>query len=166
MILAVFATAALAGEPLDGSIGLSADLVARQGSSRHDVAGALQAWGGYAAGQWGLLAEIGAGPSVDRTTLYRYSGWKFGGDLLVEGILAPHATAFHAGIGPAIALHTVQFASGDLSGHATRAEGGVRLRIGLDGPIGSHLAWSWHIGTVIRPSGSDWDAGLGLGIAL
>lgn len=166
MILVWLTAIALAGEPLDGSIGVSADLVARQGAARHDVAGALQAWGTYSPGSWGLRAELGAGPSVDRTTLYSYTGWRFAGDALFEGILAPHATAFHAGIGPAIELRTIEFASDQLAAHATRAELGARLRVGLDGPLGSHLAWSWHMGTVIRPSGSDWDTGLGLGIAL
>lgn len=166
MIAVWLAAAALARDPMAGSIVVSADVVAQQDSSRHDVVGALRLAATYAPRPWGVRVEFGGGPFADRTDVFAFSGWRMAGAAVFEGVLAPHATAFHAGIGPAVAVRLVKFAADGVGASTTRVEGGARLRMGLDGPLGPTLAWSWHMGAVIRPSGSDWDTGLGLGVAL
>lgn len=164
--------ASLAAEPMAGSVGVGLDLAAVRGSSRHDVAAGLRAWGTVSPQPWSATFEVAVVPHVDHTGLYTYRSLDVDTSALAEAVFAPHATAFRAGLGPALIVRTTTFRSDDLAAAGVALEGGVRARVALDGPLGKRkegglgVAWTWHMAGVAHPSGVDWDTGFGLGVAL
>lgn len=165
-------TAALAAEPLDGSVGVGLDLTALRGSSRHDVAAGFRMWGTYSPRPWSATFEVALVPHADRTAMYTYRSLDVDTSALAEAVFAPHATSFRAGLGPALVVRTTTFVSDELEARGLTLEGGVRARVALDGPLGKRkesglgVAWSWHMAAIAHPSGVDWDTGFGLGVAL
>ena len=158
--------AALAAEPPKASVGAGLDLAALRGSARHDVAAGVRLWGTVSPQPWSATVEIAVVPHADRAGLYAYHTFDVDSSVLAEAVLAPHATAFRAGLGPALVLRTTTFVSGPTQAVDLGIEGGLRARVALDGRIGKTLAWSWHMGSTAHPSGVDWDTGVGFGVAL
>lgn len=159
-------SAALAAEPMTASVGVGADLTALRGSARHDVAAGFRMWGTVSPQPWSATFEVALVPHQDATGLYSYHTLDADASALAEVVFAPHATAFRAGLGPALIVRTTTFVSDAAKVADIGVEGGLRARVALDGPLGKHLAWSWHMGSTMHLSGVDWDAGIGLGVAL
>ncbi len=159
-------SAALAAEPLDASVGAGVDLSALRGSARHDVAAGFRLWGTVSPQPWSATFEVAVIPHADHSGLYTYRTLDVDVSAIAEIVAAPHATAFRAGLGPALVVRTTTFVSDATKVANIGVEGGLRARVALDGPLGKHLAWSWHMGSTAHVSGVDWDVGLGLGVAL
>lgn len=163
-MIAWFTAAALAAPAPELGFQLGPDVLAVRESARHDVAVGLRGSFTYSPRPWSTTVELMWAPRADHSDLLTYRTHHLAASALFEQALSPYATVFRAGIGPAVVMKASRFDLGSTSGGAARFEGGARLRVALDGPITGPLAWGWHTGMTIHPSGTDWDTGLSVGV--
>lgn len=165
MITLALLTAALAAEPVQRAVGLSAGVDAWQSPARHVLLFSPGLWVVRTERPWSLAAEASWGYRARSTALYDYTT-QYGQLSAVGGLaLGTRPATFHAEAGLALSAQRSRLDWGSESSAKLIAEPGLRIRVSLDGPIGEHLAWQGLVGVTSRGVVDwDYDARLGLGV--
>ncbi len=160
MIPALLTAAALAG----GTAGVQLGAWAWQTPPRHAVLLDLGLWGTHTLKPWSLTAELASTWRSRGADSYHYRTLHT--RLSVVGGLAmgSHASTLHLGAGPALTARLGKLSWEGGSAPVRALQGGVRLRMALDGPLGQRLAWCWHMAGTTRGWSMDWDTAVGLGV--
>jgi hypothetical protein len=154
------------------SAGGSAGLVAWQTSARHAITPSLGGWATYDSRPWAVSIEAVGGRRVDDGAAYRFRTAQLRADAVGSLSLGTQATSLLLGLGPALTVRNTAVDAADRSRPedviaepvtATRMDVGLRARLALEGPLGEHVAFAWHVGLVTRGAGADWDTAIGLG---
>lgn len=159
-LLALF-TATASAEPL--TIGVSAGVLAWQ-----------KAAAPAPLGQMGLSLDLPVHPLLsvglectgahtgETNSVLTQSTWPLRASLTADLSLTRQTLDVYVGAGPALVVvpNTLAGSAGSWSG--LYAKPGLRLRAGIQGPRERRFAWRLQGGTVLRETGFDWDASMGL----
>jgi hypothetical protein len=144
------------------SAGGSAGLVAWQTSARHAITPSLGGWATYDSRPWAVSIEAVGGRRVDDGAAYRFRTAQLRADAVGSLSVGSQATSLLLGLGPALTVRNTAVEAPDRV-TTTRLDAGLRARLALEGPLGEHVAFAWHVGLVTRGDGADWDTAIGLG---
>lgn len=145
--------------------GLSLGAFALQGPARHTLHPALGVWVSTTARPWGLTGEL-----VATTRNHTNDTWSARTGLarasaVAELALGTRPMNFRLGAGLALSLTRGSLAWEDQQHAVTQLDAGLRVRTGLDGPLGARLGWSWQVSATSRGlTRWDYDTSLGLGV--
>ncbi|MCB9741165.1 MAG: hypothetical protein H6740_00895 [Alphaproteobacteria bacterium] len=154
---------ARAAEPTPFNAQLTLGAWAAHSSARHRIRPAAGLQLSYGPRPWGITGELLLAQDTRPSDLYRFSTTMGRASAVFEWVGGTEATSLHAGLGPALTARRVQSELLDRDDTRWLAEPGLRLRVGLDGPLGP-LSWSWGVGSTSRSLRTwDYDVHLGLG---
>lgn len=164
MMLALgLAAAALAAE--HSTAGATLGAFALQGPGRHTIHPALGAWVSYTPRPWSVTGELVFTGHRHQNDFWT-SATALGRVSAVGGLaLGTRPATVHLGAGPALSLTRGSTRWGEEQSAVLQLAPGLRVRLGLDGPLGERLAWQGHVGLCSRGLQAwDYDAALGLGV--
>ncbi len=159
MLILLVAAAASAAEL---HAGLGVGLLAWQTSARHAITPVASPWLTVTDRPWALTVEAIAARRVDEAEDYRFRTVHLRAAVVPSFAIGSHATSLLVGLGPALTARNTAVELEDRT-VSWRLDPGLRARLALEGPLGEHVAFAWHVGLVTRGGGADWDSAIGLG---